>query len=303
MRGLRGGLAGGLTGMLLAGLILLAGCTTKEDIEYGIRVESVTVSLKRVDLPIRGRITLVATVLPAEAENQNVTWSTSNPAIVSVDERGRIRGEAAGQATVTVTTEDGDKSASCDVFVEGDELIAFSIAEFPDFPTSLRVPFGKDFDNVRVDISGFEWEVIASIRAGVTRDNSVTLSLPASLPTLDRPDAQLSKVGRENSSDYAGFWPAPEISDLGAKVAGLRDIVAFRGDERVGRISLTDGNGNFGYFHYADRPFTLGGRTASFVYQASFSAGWNLYVNQAGTNTTPSVCTTEIPDGLGWVFE
>ncbi len=61
--------------------------------------------------------TLVATVLPENATNKNVTWKSSNDDIAKVDENGKVTGVAVGEATITVTTEDGGFTATCDVTV------------------------------------------------------------------------------------------------------------------------------------------------------------------------------------------
>jgi hypothetical protein len=60
---------------------------------------------------------LTATIAPANATNQSVTWSSSNPAVATVNSVGLITGVAAGAATITVTTVDGGKTATCAVTV------------------------------------------------------------------------------------------------------------------------------------------------------------------------------------------
>ena len=60
---------------------------------------------------------LKATVLPKKTDFKTVTWTSSNPAIVSVDARGRIRGISPGTVTITATTSNG-LSASCTVTVQ-----------------------------------------------------------------------------------------------------------------------------------------------------------------------------------------
>ncbi|MBQ8483241.1 MAG: Ig domain-containing protein, partial [Bacteroidales bacterium] len=62
-------------------------------------------------------ITLTATVTPDNATNKNVTWSTSDAAIVTVT-NGKVTAVKAGKATITVTTEDGAKTATCEVTVK-----------------------------------------------------------------------------------------------------------------------------------------------------------------------------------------
>jgi len=60
---------------------------------------------------------LTATVNPTDATNKNVTWSSSNSAVVKVNSEGMLTSVGAGTATITVTTEDGNKTASGTVTV------------------------------------------------------------------------------------------------------------------------------------------------------------------------------------------
>lgn len=62
--------------------------------------------------------TLTATVAPANASNKNVTWSTSDANTVTVNATtGVLYAKAVGTANITVTTEDGSKTATCVVTV------------------------------------------------------------------------------------------------------------------------------------------------------------------------------------------
>ena len=59
--------------------------------------------------------TLVATVLPENATNRNVSWKSSDEAVATVDANGTVTGVKAGEAVITVTTEDGTKTNTCKV--------------------------------------------------------------------------------------------------------------------------------------------------------------------------------------------
>jgi len=62
---------------------------------------------------------LRAYVYPETTKDQSVTWKTSNPDVVVVDEGGKIRPTGVGVATVTATTNDGTNlSAECIVTVK-----------------------------------------------------------------------------------------------------------------------------------------------------------------------------------------
>ena len=81
--------------------------------------------------------TLVAVVKPADATNQNVTWSSSDPNVATV-ENGVVTAVAPGQATITVTTEDGNKTDTCVVTVSAEEVPAETIALDKDTATVYK---------------------------------------------------------------------------------------------------------------------------------------------------------------------
>ena len=80
---------------------------------------------------------LTATVAPGNATNKNVTWSSSNSSIATVDENGVATGISAGWAVITATTEDGSKKASCVVKVK--ELVKVTGVSLNKNSVSLRI--------------------------------------------------------------------------------------------------------------------------------------------------------------------
>ncbi|MDR2906637.1 MAG: Ig-like domain-containing protein [Bacteroidales bacterium] len=61
-------------------------------------------------------LTLAHIVLPQTASNKNVTWTSANPSIANVV-NGLITALAGGETTITVTSEDGQKTAVCKIVV------------------------------------------------------------------------------------------------------------------------------------------------------------------------------------------
>ena len=87
-----------------------------------IKVTGVTLNKTELTLAAGGSETLTATVAPADATNKKVTWKSSDAAVATVDANGKVTGVKAGEATITVTTEDGGKTASCRVTVSDKEV-------------------------------------------------------------------------------------------------------------------------------------------------------------------------------------
>ena len=78
----------------------------------GVELNKSTLSLDEGDT-----YTLTATVAPADAANKAVTWTSSNSSVATVDSNGKVTAVSSGTATITVTTVDGGKTATCAVTV------------------------------------------------------------------------------------------------------------------------------------------------------------------------------------------
>jgi uncharacterized protein YjdB len=77
----------------------------------GVTLNKTSASLFTGDIEI-----LVSTITPSNATNQNVTWSSSNTSVARVG-AGFVIAGAEGTATITVTTVDGGKTATCIITV------------------------------------------------------------------------------------------------------------------------------------------------------------------------------------------
>lgn len=86
-------------------------------VAQGVAVTGVSIP-ETATVDVNGTQTLTATITPANASNQNVTWTvTSGSTYASVDANGVVTGKAVGSATVQVKTVDGDYTDECTVTV------------------------------------------------------------------------------------------------------------------------------------------------------------------------------------------
>ena len=85
-----------------------------------VKVSNVTVNPATVKLTSKGQNTqLSVSVLPSNAENKSIVWSTSNASVATVDNNGVVTAVANGNATITAAALDGSgKYAECSVVVE-----------------------------------------------------------------------------------------------------------------------------------------------------------------------------------------
>lgn len=82
-----------------------------------INVEEVQLAPANLDMCIGEMSSLNTVVLPSNASNKKVSFESSNTNVVSVGANGQLVAQGVGSAVVTVTTDDGGFTATCDVTV------------------------------------------------------------------------------------------------------------------------------------------------------------------------------------------
>ena len=98
-----------------------------------IPVESVSLDKTEEELIVGKTSALVETVLPTYATDKSVSWSSDNTSVATVSPSGVVTAVASGTATITVTTTDGGKTATCRVTVKG-----FPVPEAVDMGLSVK---------------------------------------------------------------------------------------------------------------------------------------------------------------------
>lgn len=102
-------------GVACLAVVVVTSC--KED----VKVTSVALNEGTLTLSVGTTATLIATVQPTDATDKTVTWTSSNSAVATVA-NGTVTAKAEGSATITATTNDGKKTATC--IVEVVQIIA-----------------------------------------------------------------------------------------------------------------------------------------------------------------------------------
>lgn len=87
-----------------------------------ISVTGLTLATTRVSLVKGTTTTIQANIKPSNATNKNLVWTSSNEMVATVDQEGTITAKKAGSATITATTEDGNKSSDVKVVVTNEKI-------------------------------------------------------------------------------------------------------------------------------------------------------------------------------------
>ena len=142
-----------------------------------VAVTSVSLSKMVTSIAIGANETITASVLPVNATNMNVTWSSSNTAVATVA-NGIITGVKAGTANIVVTTVDGSFKDTCvvsivPVAIEDQTIQALSIFPNP-VGTTLQLSFDAvDAGKATLDIFSETGTRLISKDIAVTADKNI----------------------------------------------------------------------------------------------------------------------------------
>lgn len=118
-----------------------------------IKVEAVSLNKVNTTLNIGESEKLVATILPSNASNKNVTWKSGNPLVATVN-NGTITAVGIGTTTIAVTTQDGGKMASILVEVNTPTIenkLVWDLFENVELDKVWTIKF-----NLKLDLSSWE---------------------------------------------------------------------------------------------------------------------------------------------------
>lgn len=165
--------------VMLSAIGITLSCTPKEDPgkedphkqDPRVEVVEVTVSQDSATLEVGSGISLTASVIPPDATDRVITWSSSNAGVASVS-GGYVLAVSDGKATITASA--GGKSASCEVTV---------------LPRNVE-PTGVSFDQTEITIYvGNTLQLSATVSPSDATDKSLSWS------SSDTAVAQVSDSG------------------------------------------------------------------------------------------------------------
>ena len=192
-----------------------------------VAVTGVTVAPATLTLEVGQTGALTATVAPATATNKAVTWTSSAPAIATVDASGTVKGIATGTATITVKTADGGKTATCAVTVK-------EAAAPPVKVTGITL----NYSSITVNGDLERVQLIATVAPATATDQSLTwTSSDASVASVD--GAGLVTIRKKGKATVT----AKANDGSGVSASCLFDVIRTVANETIDglRIYVADG--------------------------------------------------------------
>ena len=168
------------------------------EVTVAVPVTGVTLDKETMNLTAGSTGTLTATITPANATNQNLTWTSDNEEVATVSD-GVVSAVAAGTAHITVTTADGGKTATCVVTVTRRS----SSSSRPSYP--IITPDKTENGSVTVTPKSAKRGSIVTIT--VTPDAGYVLD---KLTVTDKDGKELS-LTKKSDTEYTFVMPAGKV--------------------------------------------------------------------------------------------
>ena len=219
--------------ILLISTVLLSifSCKKDDPAPTDVPVTGVELDATELELEVGGTAVLTATVLPEDATDKTVTWTSSAPGIASVDENGTISGLSAGNAVVTVTTTDGGKTAECSVTV----IPAINGHEYVDLGLSAKwATCNMGAENPWDYGDYYAWGEIVP-KEEFTEENSLTYG-------IDIPDISGDPEYDAARADWGGTWRIPDETEMNELIEECD--WEWTTDHDINGFRITGPNGN-----------------------------------------------------------
>jgi hypothetical protein len=162
------------------------GYTAQCRITVIVPVTGITLDKTSLSLAPGSTATLKASLQPDDATDTGITWVSSAPNLISVDQNGTVKALVeTGTATITATTHDGEFTANCDVTIQTAPGAVQNLSAKMVDNTNVKITWDapaysgtSKITKYQVTINGTEHSV------NVEKDNFMTISCPTDAPKL-----------------------------------------------------------------------------------------------------------------------
>ncbi len=129
-----------------------------------IKVEGISLDQNSATMMVGDELTLAVSFTPENATDKTITWSSDNPEVASV-ENGIVKALKLGSATITATSRDGNKTATCSITVS-------------DIDSMVEASFrSTDVNSGSMTYEGSYWKFTAGVKFSVSLSNRSSESI------------------------------------------------------------------------------------------------------------------------------
>ena len=213
-------------------------------------VKGIDINSVSNNLYVGDSIDLTATVTPDNTDDQAVTWTSSDEEVATVDSNGKVTAISAGEAVITVTTEDGSYTDSITIHVKeipvnGVSLDRHELSMKTGDTASLKATVAPD----NAGNKSVSWKSKNSSVAEVDGDGNVTAVSAGTTDIIvstedgsytDKCTVTVSEDAKPQETTVS----APEVEAVEASVSDP-DFVAFEKVDIHDYMSISSGNVKF----------------------------------------------------------
>lgn len=154
-----------------------------QGMESGFYVSEITLDPTEINITVGQETDITAKVGPESAVDKTIVWTSSNPALVSVDENGHIVAHGYTEESVIITASVGDVSATCTVNVK--EMTGLQIVP----PTKTQYYAGEQLDTTGLQVNAVYSDGSTEPVTGYTIDteylNTPGMAVPVTITYMD----------------------------------------------------------------------------------------------------------------------
>lgn len=189
-----------------------------------IKVASISVTADKTELTVGDTMQAAAAVLPENADNKEVTWTSSNESAVTVNESGLIKAIGVGSADIIATAKDGSG-------VTGKVTITVKSKDIDPIPTPTPAPAEKVEElnkavkeaesfkeaDYTAESAGKLKAALAEAKKVLENKNATEAEVNAALKAVSDAKAALVKKD-DNNNNNGNNNPAPQVPAVGTTI-------------------------------------------------------------------------------------
>ena len=240
-----------------------------------VAVTDIKFEADKMELSAGGTGQLKVTLAPADATDKTVTWTSSNPAVATVDANGNVTGVAAG--TATITAQAGDKTATCVVTVTAGETY-LKWDNTKEKLVETEIPAAHTVTSVIGDVNYPAGTYVVEGQVEIT--GTITLDGDVDLIIKDGAKLKVNQINGYNGNSYnlSIYGQANRTGELVVNSShAIRNINTL--EVHSAKVTATSSNNGLGGFNIISIFNVYGGSVDA---ENTGSSGYGIRLNAGG---------------------